>query len=268
MKRVPVTVQRLLEMKRQSAPITMVTAYEYGAARIADRVGLDVLLVGDSLGMAVLGYDSTLPVTLADILSAARAVSRGSEFCMVIADLPFGSYEAGSEQGLQAATALMKEGGVHGVKLEGGNAVIQQVTSRVTGAGIPVMSHIGLTPQSVHQLGGYRVQGRSADGAAELLRQARSLEEAGAFAIVLECVPAQVAAEITSAVGIPVIGIGAGSATDGQVLVWHDLLGLTLDHVPKFVKAYADLGTDIERALSRYAAEVRDGTFPSEEHAY
>lgn len=244
----------------------MITSYDALTARIFDEAGIPVMLVGDSAAMVVYGYDSTLPVTVDDLVPLVRAVVRGSSRAMVVADLPFGSYQASPAQALDTAARFMKEAGAHAVKLEGGARVLPQVEALV-GAGIPVMAHLGLTPQSVNQLGGYRVQGRGEDGEI-LMRDAKAMEAAGAFAVVLEVVPADLAERVTRMLAIPTIGIGAGAATDAQVLVWQDMAGLTPGRAPKFVKRYADLGGILSVAVHAWADEVVAGTYPGPEHQY
>lgn len=263
----PVTIHDLAAMKARGERFVMVTAYDAGSAALLDELGVPVLLVGDSLAMVVLGHPTTLPVTLDEMLHHTRAVVRGTRDALVVTDLPFGTYQDSPSQALASATRVLKEGGAAAVKLEGGAAIAPAVEHLVA-AGIPVMGHLGLTPQSVHAFGGFRVQARDALGAARVVADARRLEAAGAFAVVLECIPAAVAAEVTAALTIPTIGIGAGPATDAQVLVWHDLLGLTSGRLPRFVKPYADLRREITSAVKTFAAEVADGEFPGPEHTY
>jgi 3-methyl-2-oxobutanoate hydroxymethyltransferase len=243
----------------------MLTAYDALTAGIFDRAGIPVLLVGDSAAMVVYGHDSTIPVTVDDLIPLTAAVVRGTSRAMVVADLPFGSYQASSGAALAAATRFLKETGAHAVKLEGGQRVAHQVEDMVS-AGIPVMAHLGLTPQSVNAFGGYRVQGRGEDGA-RLLHDAKVLEAAGAFSVVLECVPAALAAQVTEALTIPTIGIGAGQHCDAQVLVWQDMAGLT-PRTAKFVKKYADLASVLSDAATAFAQDVTSGAFPDEEHSY
>ena len=257
-----ITIRKLAEMKRAGAKIPMVTAYDYTAARIADAAGIPILLVGDSLGMVVLGHDSTIPVTMDDMVRHTQMVRRGAAQALVVADLPFMAYQVDASDALRNAGRLLQDGGAHTVKLEGGVAVAGSVR-RIVDAGIPVMGHIGLTPQSVHALGGYRVQGRTKATAQRLLDDARALQDAGAYAIVLECVPAPLARLITQRLDIPTIGIGAGPDCDGQVQVFHDMLGLFADFVPKHTRRYANLADDIGAAFRQYAADVRSGAFPS-----
>ncbi len=244
----------------------MITAYDALTARIFDEAGIPVMLVGDSAAMVVYGYDSTVPVTVDDLLPLAAAVVRGSSRALVVGDLPFGSYQGSPQQALETAARFMKEAGVQAVKLEGGARVLPQVEALVA-AGIPVMAHLGLTPQSVNQLGGYRVQGRGEDGEI-LMQDAKAMEAAGAFAIVLEVVPSDLAERVTRSLSIPTIGIGAGAATDAQVLVWQDMAGLTPGRPAKFVKRYADLGAVLSGAVREWADEVVAGTYPGPEHQY
>ena len=262
-----VTVRDIAKMKRKGQKIPVVTAYDYTSARLADRAGIPVLLVGDSLGMVVLGYDSTIPVTMEDMVHHTRAVVRGSQLALVTADLPFMSYHLDSTQAMANAGRLVQEGGAQAVKLEGGEKVAE-VAARIVDAGIPVMGHIGLTPQSVNAFGGYRVQGQTQAGAAQLLKDAQALEQAGVFALVLELVPTPLARLISERLTIPTIGIGAGGGCDGQVQVLHDMLGLYSEFVPRHTKQYAHLAETIEDALGRYAREVREGLFPAEEHSF
>jgi 3-methyl-2-oxobutanoate hydroxymethyltransferase len=262
-----ITVHDLKAMKRRGEKIVMLTAYDYPTARILDEAGIPLLLVGDSLGMVVLGYDTTLPVTVEEMLHHVKAVVRGSRRAHVVADMPFLSYQTGPEDALRNAGRFLKEGGAQSVKLEGG-AEVAATVRRLVEAGIPVMGHLGLTPQSIHQLGGYRVQGRTREAAARLLRDALALEEAGAYAIVLETVPAPLARAISQRLKIPTIGIGAGPWCDGQVQVVHDILGLYPDLVPKHAKQYARLGEAIRQAVTAYAREVQEGAFPAPEHSH
>jgi 3-methyl-2-oxobutanoate hydroxymethyltransferase len=263
----PVTVRDVRAFKERGERFTMLTAYEAQSARLLDEAGIPLILVGDTLGMVVLGYDSTLPVTMDEMLHHTRAVARGATNALVVGDMPFMSYQSSIEEGLKNAGRFLKEAGAHAVKLEGGARVVDLV-SRITEAGIPVMGHIGLTPQSVNQFGGYRVQGRSDEQAHQIVRDAKSLEAAGAFAVVLEAVPAPVAAEVTRTLHIPTIGIGAGPECDGQVLVWHDFLGITDGKLPRFVKRYAEVGEQIKQAAAAFAAEVAAGAYPGPEHTY
>jgi len=257
----------LLEMKRAGDKIVMVTAYDAPGARLADAAGIDLILVGDTAAMVVLGHGSTVPVTMDEMLFLTRSVVRAAERPLVIGDMPFGSYEASDEEAVRNATRYVKEGGADVVKLEGAGPSLSRVRA-ITGAGIGVMGHIGLTPQSATVLGGFKAQGRTADQARRLYEDALALEAAGCFAIVLEAVPAAVAARITEDLGVPTIGIGAGAGCDGQVLVYHDLLGLYEGRAPRFVKRYADLATETRGALERYASDVRSGRFPEEQHTY
>ncbi len=245
--------------------IVMLTAYDYPSAILADAAGVDILLVGDSLGMAVLGHNDTLAVSMDIMLHHCKAVSAAQSKALVVCDMPFLSYEVGPEDAIRNAGKLMSQGGARAVKLEGGMTILPQVRALVQ-AGIPVMGHLGLTPQRVATLGGYSTQGRTAKAAYMLLQEAKALEDAGCFSLVLECVPEEVASLITKSISIPTIGIGAGANCDGQVLVWHDLLGLNTGHVPKFVKKYAELGEHITQALKNYAQDVRKREYPQEIH--
>lgn len=260
------TAPDLIRFKAEGRRFAVLTAYDYPTALILDRAEIPVLLVGDSVANTVLGYPTTLQVTLEEMIQHCRAVARGTKNALLVGDLPFGTYEASPEQALVSAARLLREGGVHAVKLEGGLSRIQTVR-RLTEAGIPVMGHLGLTPQSVHQFGGYKVQGRDPKSQAEIIEGAGELEAAGAFAIVLEAIPAPLAESVTRALRIPTIGIGAGPACDAQVLVLHDMLGVP-ERVPRFVKRYGELGSEIERLARQYASEVADGSFPGPEHSY
>ncbi|MCE2462425.1 MAG: 3-methyl-2-oxobutanoate hydroxymethyltransferase [Dehalococcoidia bacterium] len=262
-----VTVRDIAEMKVRGERIPMLTAYDYPSARLADEAGVPMILVGDSLGMVVLGYDSTIPVTVEDMIHHIKAVARGARRSLIVGDLPFMSYQVDTSQALHNAGRLLQEGGAHAVKLEGGEKVAETV-GRIAECGIPVMSHIGLTPQSVNSFGGYRVQGKSKDESARLIRDAVALEEAGAFAIVLELVPAPLSRVITQRLSIPTIGIGAGIHCDGQVQVLHDMLGLYADFVPKHARQYARLAEIMSDAFTRYIADVKDGSFPGEEESF
>jgi len=262
-----VRVHHLRELKQRGEPFAMLTAYDQYAAAIFEEAGIPVLLVGDSAANNVLGYETTVPVTVDELIPLVRAVTRSARRSLVVADLPFGSYQSGPEQALATSMRMMKEGLAHAVKLEGGARVAPTV-EQVVGAGIPVMAHIGFTPQSEHALGGYRVQGRGEDAATRMVADALALQEAGAFAIVLEMVPAPVAAGVTKALDIPTIGIGAGPHCDGQVLVWQDMMGLRTGKAPRFVKRYADLHAVMLSAAQAYAQDVRDGIFPGPEHAF
>ncbi|TYB61000.1 3-methyl-2-oxobutanoate hydroxymethyltransferase [Nonomuraea sp. PA05] len=260
-----VTVRDLTSAKQRGERWPMVTAYDAMTARVFDAAGIPVLLVGDSAAMVVYGYDSTIPVTVDDLLPLTAAVVRGSSRALVVADLPFGSYQASPQQALESAARFMKEAGAHAVKLEGGRRVLPQVEALVS-AGVPVMAHLGLTPQSVNVMGGYRVQGRGQSGD-ELMSDAKDLERAGAFSVVLECVPADLAQRVTTSLAIPTIGIGAGAQTDAQVLVWQDLMGLT-PQPARFVKQYSDLAREMDRAVRAFADDVVSGAFPAAEHTY
>jgi 3-methyl-2-oxobutanoate hydroxymethyltransferase len=261
------TIPELAGLKREGQKIVMVTAYDAPGGRLADAAGVDLVLVGDSAAMTVLGYDSTVPATVDELIVLTRAVTRGASRPLVVADMPFGSFQVSDEEALHNAIRFVKEAGADAVKLEGAGPSLSRVAALV-GAGIPVMGHIGLTPQSATALGGFKAQGRTAEKAIQLLADARALEAAGCFSIVLEAVPAPVAAKITLELSVPTIGIGAGAECDGQVLVWHDLLGLYAGHSPRFVKRYADLAGEIQKALEAYAGEVRSGAFPEEQHTY
>ncbi len=261
-----VRVHHLRQAKERGEKWAMLTAYDTVSAAVFEEAGIPVLLVGDSAGNVVLGHTSTVPVTVEDMLLMTRAVVRSTRRVLVVADLPFGSYEAGPQQALATAVRMMKEGGAQAVKLEGGVRVAPQI-KKIVDAGIPVMGHIGFTPQSEHALGGYRVQGRGA-GAEQLLADAHAVQDAGAFAVVLEMVPAGIAGQVTKELAIPTIGIGAGVDCDAQVLVWPDMAGYTGGRVPKFVKKYADLRAQLLAAAQEYAAEVRDGAFPGPEHSF
>ena len=261
------TVLDVQRFKEEGQRFAVLTAYDYLSAKILDEAGIPILLVGDSLGMVMLGYPTTLPVTLDEMLHHAKAVARGTRQALLVGDMPFMSYHASVEQAISSAGRFIQEGGMHAVKLEGGGRIVE-ITRQLTSMGVPVMSHLGLTPQFVHQMGGFKVQGKSDKQAARILSDAKELEQAGAFSVVLEGVPADLATQVTKALRIPTIGIGAGSGTDGQVLVFHDMLGLTTGKPPKFVKRYANLAEDITRAAKRYAQEVGDGTFPGPEHSY
>jgi 3-methyl-2-oxobutanoate hydroxymethyltransferase len=257
----------LAEMKQRGQRIVMVTAYDFPSGRLADAAGIDVVLVGDSAAMTVLGHDSTVPATMEEMIFLSRAAARGARRPLVVADMPFGSYQVSDEDAVRNAVRFVKEAGVDAVKVEGAGPTLERVRA-IVGAGVPVIGHLGLTPQSATMLGGYRAQGRTAAKARQLVWDARALEAAGCFTIVLECVPAEVAARITHELAVPTIGIGAGAPCDGQVLVYHDLLGLYERRSPRFVKRYAELGALTRDALERYAAEVRSGAFPGPEHTY
>lgn len=262
-----VTVRDIGDMKARGEKIPMVTAYDYPTARLAEAADIPMLLVGDSLGMVVLGYDSTIPVTMEDMLHHVKAVARGAKKALIVADLPFMTYQVDVAQALTNAGRMVQEGGAQAVKLEGGECVAETVR-RVVSCGIPVMGHIGLTPQSVNAFGGYRVQGRGRQEATQLLRDARALEAAGAFAVVLELVPTPLAGLISQRLSIPTIGIGAGPACDGQVQVLHDMLGMFTDFVPKHAKQYAHLAQSAQEALAAYAKEVREGCFPTDKESF
>ncbi len=262
-----ITVRQIAEMKRQGEKIPMITAYDYTTAAIADAAGIPVVLVGDSLGMVVLGYESTIPVTLDDIIHHTKMVARGNRNSLIVADLPFMTYQIDPAQALRNAARLLQEGGAHTVKLEGGENVADTVR-RIVECDIPVMGHVGVTPQSVNAFGGYRVRGRSVEQARRILRDALALEDAGAYAVVLELVPAPLSRLITERLSIPTIGIGAGPHCDGQVQVLHDMLGLFTDFVPRHAKRYANLGETIKEAFDQYSVEVRDGSFPTDKESF
>jgi 3-methyl-2-oxobutanoate hydroxymethyltransferase len=265
------TVADIKAMKQAGEKIVMLTAYDYPSARIAEAAGVDMILVGDSLGMVVLGYDSTVPVTIEDMLHHSKAVARGSEQALIVTDLPFMSYQTSIEDAMRNAGRLLQEGGAQAVKLEGGVHMAETVR-RLTQIGIPVVGHIGLTPQSVNQLSGYKLQGRTPEAAEHLVEDAVALQQAGAFAIVLETIPAQLAEVISQRLRIPTIGIGAGAGCDGQVQVWHDLLTYSADgaagYMPRHVGRYANAGELMRAAIARYAAEVRSGAFPTKEQSF
>ncbi len=261
-----VTTHRLQAMKDRGEAFPMLTAYDYTSARLADQAEMPVILVGDSLGQVILGHDSTVPVTMEDMVSATAAVVRGAPRALIVADMPFMSYQVDAETALRNAGRLLQEGGAQAVKLEGGRPVAT-IVRRLSEAGIAVMGHIGLTPQSVHRLGGYRVQGKDERSAGSLLEDAAAIQEAGAFAIVLELIPAELGGRITAQLQIPTIGIGAGPRCSGQVQVWHDLLGLQ-EFKPKHARRYAELGPVIQAAVASYARDVRDGRFPSEAESF
>jgi 3-methyl-2-oxobutanoate hydroxymethyltransferase len=261
-----VTVRSLAQRKCKGEPFTMLTAYDFTFARIFDSAGIDLLLVGDSLGNVVQGFDTTLPVTLEEVIYHTRLVARGARRSLVVADMPFGSYQVGPEDAVRSAIRFVKEAGAHAVKLEGG-ALVAESIERIVRAQVPVMGHVGLTPQSVNAMGGYRVQGRGESGRARVIEDARAVQEAGAFAVVLEGIPADLGREISQTLRIPTIGIGAGPDCDGQVLVMHDLLGLG-DSPPSFVKQYAPLGALAEEAARAFAEEVVNRKFPDSMHSY
>jgi 3-methyl-2-oxobutanoate hydroxymethyltransferase len=265
--RLPVTLPALADKKRVGEPIVMVTAYDYPSARVAEEAGVDMVLVGDSAAMVVLGYSTTVPVSVDEMVMLAAAVRRGLDTPFLVGDLPFGSYEASDEQAIATAQRFVKEAGCDAVKLERGGSSIARARA-IVDAGIPVMGHVGLTPQTATALGGYRAQGRTAERALDVARDAVALGEAGCFSLVFEAIPAAVAAEIMPRISIPVIGIGAGAETDGQVLVFHDLLGIYDGHAPRFAKRYAQLKSDMVAAVSEYSEEVRTRRFPGPEHTY
>jgi 3-methyl-2-oxobutanoate hydroxymethyltransferase len=263
-----ITIRDLQSAKQRGERWPMLTAYDFSTARVFDDAGIPVLLVGDSAANVVYGYDTTVPVSVDELIPLVRAVVRGTKRALVVGDLPFGSYQASSAQALETAVRFMKDGGAQAIKLEGGQRVAPQVEA-LTAAGIPVMAHIGLTPQSVNMLGGYRVQGRGDEAAHRLVQDAKALQHAGAFAVVLEVVPSELAAQITEELDIPTIGIGAGPGTDAQVLVWQDMAGLRGAGKPaRFVKEFADVGAVLHDAATRFDAEVRGGTYPAPEHEY
>ena len=262
-----ITINHIKEMKQKGDRIAMLTAYDYSMAKIIDAAGIPLILVGDSLGMVALGYESTIPVTVEDMLHHTRAVVRGSKKAMIIGDMPFMSYHISVGDALRNAGRFIQEAGAQAVKLEGGINVAEKVR-RIVDCGIPVMGHIGLTPQSVHQLGGYRIQGRTPEAARKLLEDALALEQAGAFAVVLETVPYPLASLISQSISIPTIGIGAGKGCGGQVQVVSDLLGLFTDFVPKHAKQYAHLADIMSTAITEYLREVKDGSFPTDEHSF
>jgi 3-methyl-2-oxobutanoate hydroxymethyltransferase len=261
------TLADLAGMVQQGRRIAMVTAYDASSARLADQAGLDVVLVGDSAAMTILGHASTLPVTMDEMVMLTSAVTRAVRHALVVADMPFGAYQPGEDEAVRNAIRFVKDAGADAVKLEGAGRTLTRI-SAILDAGIPVVGHVGLTPQSASLSGSYKARGRTAAEARRIFDEARALERAGCFAVVLEAIPAPVAARITDVLKIPTIGIGAGPACDGQVLVWHDLLGLTAGHVPRFVKQYADLKGTILEALQTYAGEVRGASFPGESHTY
>lgn len=260
-----ITAPGLRELKRSGQKIVALTAYDYPSAYLAERAGVDIILVGDTV-MLALGYDTTVPVTLDDIMHHLRAVRQGTKRALLVADMPFGTYQTNPEEAMRNAVRLLKEGGAQAVKLEGGAPLIATV-QRLTDAGIPVMGHLGLTPQSVHQFGGHRVQGREPEQAERILADAKALEAAGAFAIVLETIPATLAEQVSSALTIPTIGIGAGAGCDGQIQVWYDILGIHPGKTYRHVKRYAEAGDLIENAIRAYADEVRQNRFPSKENS-
>ncbi|MFJ8245274.1 3-methyl-2-oxobutanoate hydroxymethyltransferase [Peribacillus asahii] len=256
-----------LKMKQNKEKIVMLTAYDYPAAKQAEQAGVDMILVGDSLGMVVLGYESTIPVTVNDMIHHTKAVKRGAPHTFVVTDMPFMSYHLSLDETLKNATRIMQEGGADAVKVEGAGEVVEKIAA-MTKAGIPVVAHLGLTPQSVGVLGGYKVQGKSLEAAQQLLEDAKKCEEAGALAIVFECVPHQVGTLVTEALSVPTIGIGAGVDTDGQVLVYHDILSYGVDRVAKFVKVYGNANELMNQAISQYVSEVKTGEFPTQHHTF
>jgi 3-methyl-2-oxobutanoate hydroxymethyltransferase len=265
--RKPVTLPHLREMKEAGRPIVMVTAYDHPSAQVADAAGVDIVLVGDSAAMTVLGYDSTVPVGMDEMIMLASAVRRGLDTPLLVGDMPFGSYERSDEQAVENALRFVKEAGCDAVKLERGGSSVDRAKA-IVNAGIPVMGHVGLTPQTATQLGGYKAQGKTAERAAQIADEALALQDAGCFAIVFEAVPAAFTEALMSRMEIPVIGIGAGHDTDGQVLVFHDLLGIFGGHAAKFVKRYANIRQEMIAGVAKYAAEVRSGAFPGPEHIY
>ncbi|MCT1403300.1 MULTISPECIES: 3-methyl-2-oxobutanoate hydroxymethyltransferase [unclassified Paenibacillus] len=264
----PLNIVKMKNMKKKGVPITMLTAYDYPSAKLAEEADIDMILVGDSLGNVVLGYNSTIPVTLDDMVYHTRAVARGAEETFIVADMPFMTYHGDIDESLRGVRRLMQEGHAHAVKMEGGEEIAGTV-KRIVQSGVPVLGHIGLTPQSVNQIGGYRIQGKDAQDAQRLMNDAKALEAAGAFAIVLELVTEEAAAEISKALSIPTIGIGAGRYCDGQVLVFHDILKYASPYRDKrFVKTYADVGSIIREGITQYVKEVKDRSFPAEEHVF
>ena len=260
-----VTIRLIQAMKTRHEPISMLTAYDYPTALVMDQVGLDIILVGDSLGMVVLGYESTLPVTIDEMIHHCKAVARGAKYAFLVGDMPFLSYQVSTSEAVRNAGRFLQEAGMNAVKLEGGIERAETIRA-IVGAGIPVMGHLGLTPQSVHKLGGYRPQGRDADAAYKLLEDAQVLQEAGCFSLVLESIPGRLAELVSQRLDIPTLGIGAGAGCDGQVLVTHDLLGLFERFTPKFVKQYANLSGEMRRAFSEFTADVKTNAFPGAEH--
>lgn len=262
-----VTITQIREMKQKGEKISMLTAYDYSTAKLIDEAGIPLILVGDSLGMVVLGYGSTIPVTMDEMIHHTKAVVRGATKALVVGDMPFMTYQVSTDEALRNAARFMQEGGTQAVKLEGGE-IMAEIVKRIVSCGIPVMGHIGLTPQSIHQLGGFKVVGKTPEAAVRMLNDAIALEQAGAFAIVLECVPEPLSKLITEKISVPTIGIGAGKYCDGQVQVISDLLGLYTDFVPKHAKQYARLFEIIKKATADYIAEVKKGTFPTEKQSY
>ena len=262
-----VTINQIKEMKQKGEKIAMLTAYDYTTAKIIDEVGIPLILVGDSLGMVVLGYETTIPVTTEEMLHHTKAVVRGAKRAMIIGDMPFMTYHTSVSDALKNAARFIQEGGAQAIKLEGGVTVAEKV-QRIVECGIPVMGHIGLTPQSIHQFGGYKVQGKTPEAAAKMLKDARALEEAGAFAVLMETVPTPLAKLITDSISIPTIGIGAGIGCDGQVQIINDILGSFTDFVPKHAKQYAKLADIMSSAITEYYNEVKAGSFPTDEHSF
>ncbi|MDE6833326.1 MAG: 3-methyl-2-oxobutanoate hydroxymethyltransferase [Ruminococcus sp.] len=261
------TVATILKQKQSGEKITMLTAYDYTTARIIDECGINSILVGDSLGMTMLGYDTTLPVTMEDMIHHTKAVTRGAENAFVVADMPFMSYQTSTYDAVVNAGRLIKEGGASAVKLEGGAEVCEQIRA-IVDSSIPVVAHLGLTPQSVNAFGGFKVQGKTLERAKQIIEDALKIQEAGACAVVLECVPAKLAEIITEKLSIATIGIGAGNGCDGQVLVYQDMLGLTTGHTPKFAKMFADAGEAFRKGINAYIEETKNGTFPAQEHTF
>jgi 3-methyl-2-oxobutanoate hydroxymethyltransferase len=261
------TIRTIINKKRKSERIVELTAYDYPSAMLAEESAVDLILVGDSLGMVVLGYENTLQVTLEDIIYHTKAVRRGAKNSFVIADMPFMSYQVSKEQALESAGRIIQETNAQAVKLEGGGRMVETVAF-ITSAGIPVQAHLGLTPQSINQIGGYRLQGKTEESAKKMLDDAKSLEDAGAFSLILECIPEELAGFISHELTIPTIGIGAGKLTDGQVLVFHDLLGYSRGYLPKFVRKYENLADVIKNAIDHYADDVRNGRFPGDDEVY
>jgi 3-methyl-2-oxobutanoate hydroxymethyltransferase len=267
MENTKVTILDIQRMKSQKKKITALTAYDYPFARLLDESGIDIILVGDSLGMTVLGYENTLSVTIEDMIYHTKAVKRGVKRALLMADMPFMSYQVSIDEALENAGRLIKEGGAEAVKLEGG-IIMQDTAAALVDVGIPVIGHVGLTPQSIHKFGGYKVQGRKPAQAREIVEDAKALEDAGAFSIVLEGIPLELAKEITNTLKIPTIGIGAGPFCDGQIMVIHDIIGLSGEFKPKFVKQYVDIGEIVKNTVKEYMKDVSDGSFPGEDHSY
>lgn len=262
-----VTTSTFRKFKQNNEKISMLTAYDYSTAKILDNCGINGILVGDSLGMVILGYEDTTQVTMEDMIHHIKAVSRGAKHALIVGDMPFLSYHLGIEQSVKNAGRIIQEGHAQSVKLEGGQEVVDDVKAIIK-AGIPVMGHIGLTPQSIHNLGGYFIQGKTTKQAEKLIEDAKALEDAGVFSIVLECVPSELAELISSKISIPTIGIGAGKGCDGQILVTNDMIGLYQDRTPSFVKRYGEIGEAMEKSISEYISEVKDNTFPEENHSF